>query len=65
MNREERPPTDELAALLGELATVLDDTALAIRDAKARICEVLEELRHEAALRSYELADRLLATGRR
>jgi hypothetical protein len=35
MNRGERPTTDELAALLGELATVLDGLALAVRDAKA------------------------------
>ncbi len=30
MDREERPLTDELAALLGELATVVDDLVLAI-----------------------------------
>ena len=57
--------TDELAALLGELATVLDDLVLAIRDARASVCGALEELRHRAARRLYELADRLLATERR
>ena len=56
--------TDELAALLGELATVLDDLVLAIRDAKVNVCEALEGLRHQVARRLYELADRLLATGR-
>jgi hypothetical protein len=35
MNRGERPTTDELAALLGELATVVDDLVLAVRDTKA------------------------------
>lgn len=57
--------TDELAALLGELDTVLDDLVLALRDAKANVCEAVEELRNEAAARLYELADRLLATERR
>jgi len=65
MNREETPITDELAALLSELAAVLDDLVLAIRDVKANVCEALEELRHRAARRLYELADRLLATERR
>jgi hypothetical protein len=65
MNTEKTPMTDELAALLGELDTVLDDLALAVRDTKANICEAVEELRHEAARRLYELADRLLATEER
>lgn len=65
MNREQRPLTEELAALLGELDTVLDDLALAIRDAKANVCEALGELRHKATRRLYELADRLLAAERR
>ena len=56
---------DELAALLHELATVLDDLVLAVRDVKANVCETVQELRHRAARRLYELADRLTGTGRR
>jgi hypothetical protein len=62
MDREERPLTDELAALLGDLATVLDDLVLAIQDIKANVCEVAQELRRKAAKQLYELADRLQAT---
>jgi tRNA U34 5-carboxymethylaminomethyl modifying enzyme MnmG/GidA len=65
MNREERPMTDELTALLGELAAVLDDLVLAIREVKASVCEAVQELRHRAARRLYELADRLMATEER
>jgi len=62
MNREERPITDELTALLSELAAVLDELVLVIREVKASVCEAMEELRHRAARRLYEFADRLLAT---
>jgi hypothetical protein len=65
MNKEERPMTDELAALLGDLVTVLDDLVLAVRDVKANVCEALEALRHKVARRLYELADRLLVTEER
>ena len=55
MNTEEGLMTDKLAA-------VLDELALAIRDAKADVCELLGELRHKVAQRLYDLADRLIAT---
>jgi len=62
MNREEKPITDELATLLDEVAAVLHDLVLAVRETKADVCEALDELRHRAASRLYELGDRLLET---
>jgi hydroxymethylpyrimidine/phosphomethylpyrimidine kinase len=53
------------AFIRSQMETVLDDLVLAVRDAKASVCDALEELRRKAARRLYELADRLLATERR
>ena len=65
MNTRQDPITDELTALLDELATVLDDLALATRDAKADLRQLLHQLRHSAAHRLYDLADKLTATEER
>jgi len=54
--------TDELAALRDEVAAVLDDLMLAVWETKADVCGALNELRHRAADRLYELGDRLLET---
>ena len=58
MNTQQDPITDELA-------TVLDDLVLATRHAKADLRQLLHQLRHNAARRLYDLADRLTATEER